>query len=99
MRDYIGILDDSLQVVTVETRVNGFLREQVITYTTKEQKFKVPIKTRKRLYAGGVFIMPTQIGRQPTLGGQINIVSKKTLFSLQYDLQGTAQAGINFRIF
>jgi len=98
-RDYVELLDDSLQIITVETRVNGFMREQVIKYETKEQKIQVPIKTRKGLYAGGSLIMPTQVGQSPTLGGMINIVDKKRVFTLGYDLQGTLQAGVTFKLF
>jgi|TARA_R110000824_G_scaffold234004_7_gene422454 hypothetical protein len=100
LRDYVELLDDSLQTIKVESRVNGYLREQIITYTTKPQKVEVEIKDRKRLYAGAELVMPTQgIKQTPTLGAMINLVSQKNVLTVGYDLRGTVKVGLTLRIF
>tara|TARA_R110000823_G_scaffold266679_4_gene386429 strand:- start:1576 stop:2160 length:585 start_codon:yes stop_codon:yes gene_type:complete len=100
LRDYVELLDDSLQTIKVESRVNGYLREQIITYTTKPQKVEVEIKDRKRLYAGAELVMPTQgIKQTPTIGAMINLVSQKNVLTVGYDLRGTVKVGLTLRIF
>ena len=100
LRDYVELLDDSLQTIKVESRVNGYLREQIITYTTKPQKVEVEIKDRKRLYAGAELVMPTQgLQQTPTLGAMINLVSQKNVLTVGYDLRGTVKVGLTLRIF
>lgn len=99
-RDYVELLEDSLQVITVETRVRGFMQEQIIKYKTKPQTVKIKVKNgRKGLYAGGFITMPQQTGLNPSLGGAINIVSPKKVFTLGYDTNKTLSAGVTFKIF
>lgn len=99
-RDYVELLEDSLQVITVETRVRGFMQEQIIKYKTKPQTVKIKVKSgRKGLYAGGFITMPQQTGLNPSLGGAINVVSPKKVFSLGFDTNKTLTAGLTFKIF
>lgn len=99
-RDYVETLEDSLQVITVETRVNGFIREQIISYETKPQVIEVKTKAKRGgVYVGGFVTTPLHPGFSPSLGAALNLVSPKKVISLGYDTNKNLTLGLTLKLF
>lgn len=99
-RDYVELLEDSLQTITVQTRVNGFMREQVIEYKTKKQDIKIQVPhNSKGLYLGGFLTFPQVIGTAPSIGVKGDLIINKFIISGGYDTNKTIVVGTSIKLF
>ncbi|MEM9076302.1 MAG: hypothetical protein AAGC43_04645 [Bacteroidota bacterium] len=99
-RTYREELKDSVQTITVETTVTGFMREQNISYVTNPVNIeKKSLKSRTSLYLGGFSLLPTESERPISLGADLNIVTKSNIFSIGIDNQRNIKAGLAFKLF
>lgn len=103
-RKYLEKLEDSVQIITVESEVIGTLKRQVISYETKPRTVTLQPKRRERphVYIGAM------VGREDmsTLGissyyygAEAQIVGSKKYFSVGYDSRKNIKIGIGIKLF
>lgn len=97
-REYVETLSDSIQDITVFSRVTGTLDYQEIKYVTKEKEVEVKINTNRTKVFAGPFVRANVKG----FGGQsvglgLSIVNKKSLVRGGYDNNGFGTLGYEFK--
>jgi len=99
-REYVEYLKDSVQTVTVKSKVIGTLTEQIISYRTNPISItKKSLKSNTEVFIGGFTGLPTDpIYNRFTLGANLNIKSKKVLYSIGYDTDRRLTLGAAFKI-
>lgn len=101
-RTYIEKLEDSLQVVTVQSEVIGTLKSQLISYKTKPQTLTVKTeRTKPVVYLGGFARTPIESFEfaDPSFGINILIANKKNAFNIGVDNRKEVQLGYARKLF
>lgn len=100
-REYIEYLSDSVQTVTVRSKVIGTLTEQIISYRTNPITItKKSLKSNTEVFIGAFTGLPTDpINNRFTLGANLNIKANKNLYSLGYDTDRRLTLGVSFKLF
>ena len=99
-RKYVEFLSDSIITIEVESSVIGHLKKQDIRYETKPQKITFETgKIKAGVFIGGFTTLPLEEGRSPSIGGQIQLVNKKKVFSIGIDNKKAIHLGYSIKLF
>lgn len=101
-RLYIETLEDSVQLITVESEVVGTLKQQTIKYKIKPKTYTIETERRKpSLYAGGFVSSPIETASAASVGAELLLLNKKQtkLFKVGYDTQKRLHFGVTFKLF
>jgi len=100
IRDYEEELVDSVQTITVNSRVQGRLLEQIITYRTNPVTIeRKTVKSSTEFFLGGFTTIPTVPMQRLGLGAEINIKNNNKIYGVGYDINGNISASISFKLF
>lgn len=99
-RNYTEILEDSVQKITVNSKVIGTLKSQTIQYVTKEQSiFLKPVKLHKtEVFAGISTNIPTIPNIAPSIGLNLHLKTKKNLYTVGFDTAKNVNIGVSFKL-
>ena len=98
-REYKEVLSDSVQTITVHSKVIGTLTEQIISYTTNPITLEIKSKrSSAEVFLGGFTTIPTMPTGSLDVGGQLSIKTKNQLYNIGYTVNGSVMAGISFKI-
>lgn len=103
-RTYIENLEDSIQVIKVESNVVGLLKSQSISYKTKEKVIQVKgSEKRNKVYASVYYpnIQNLFDGNNfaPTMGLKLDLANKKNIYSLGVDSNKNVFVGFGIKLF
>ena len=101
-RLYKETLTDSVQTITVSSKVIGTLKEQKISYKTNP--VNIEIKSKKpslEVFAGGTTTIPTEVGQKIGLGATLSLLNKNKsqIYSVGYDANKNVIVGVSFKLF
>lgn len=99
-REYVETLEDTIQTITVESKVIGTLTEQKISYKTKTITLeRSPRREALSVYGGMFATLPSNlIDPRPAIGADLTIKLRRTMYKVGYDTSGRVHAGIAFKI-
>tara|TARA_R110000822_G_scaffold209927_1_gene345762 strand:+ start:71 stop:655 length:585 start_codon:yes stop_codon:yes gene_type:complete len=99
-RTYKEELKDSVQTITVTSKVTGTLTEQIISYSTNPITIeRKSLRSDLSVFIGGFTSLPSQtITDNFALGINMHVQKGKTMYSLGYDTQKRIQIGVSFKI-
>lgn len=98
-RIYKEFLEDSVQVIQVESSVIGILKSQVISYKTKERIIKLQSeKLKPSVFLGG---FAYGLAEDPVFGIGANLLNRKKnkLLSIGYDTKKRVHLGFTVKLF
>jgi len=99
-RNYREILQDSVQIITVNSTVIGTLKNQTIEYNTFPQTIEIKTKTPKySVFLGTFTTIPKKDITVVSIGANISLKTPKAMYTLGYTNQKQIQAGIAFKLF
>lgn len=99
-RKYSERLEDSIQVVTVESEVIGTLKNQKISYKTKPQIISLGVKKEKPVvYIGGFVNLTNKEDLKRSAGVQVQVANKKRVLTIGFDNQKTILVGYSLKLF
>tara|TARA_R110000822_G_scaffold75692_3_gene182112 strand:+ start:2687 stop:3271 length:585 start_codon:yes stop_codon:yes gene_type:complete len=99
-RTYKEELKDSVQTITVTSKVTGTLTEQIISYRTNPITIeRKSLRSDTGVYLGGFTSLPAQtITDNFAVGINMHVQRSKVMYSLGYDTQKRIQLGVAFKI-
>lgn len=99
-RTYVEELKDSVQTITVTSKVTGTLDEQIISYKTNPVTIeRKTLKSRTSLYVGGFTSIPSRPEQTFNAGALLNLKTKNKIYSIGYDTDRRITAGVTFKLF
>lgn len=101
-REYIETLSDSIQDITVRSKVTGTLSSQEIRYSIKPRKIAVKVpKLKRSFYAGAYTYMPIGYREAPVVGFSAQLVNKKhsKIYTAGFDTQKRVMFGLTLNLF
>lgn len=99
VRDYVEKLEDSVQTITVESRVTGTLNRQSISYKTKPMIIERESRKLKSFGVGSFALLPTQPNQTLTLGIKADVELEKITGSVGMDMDKRMFLGISLKLF
>lgn len=101
-RTYTEYLEDSVQTITVDSKVIGVLKRQTISYITKVKKVTLkPVKLKPSLFIGAFLSVPVDIQTPSNIGVNITLMNKtkNKYYSIGIDNKKYIYIGVNFKLF
>lgn len=96
-REYVEVFEDSLQTITVSSKVTGTLEELKIEYKTNPitEKKRTPL----RAYMGVYSQIPTAVNTSSAVGVKLDLVKGNKLITVGYNTEKTILVGVSFKLF
>jgi len=101
-RFYNEIFEDSIQTITVDSKVVGVLKSQSISYVTKTRQLTLkPIKMKPSIFVGGFIYTPVANETASSFGVNLSFMNKtkKQHYTLGIDNRKNIYLGINLKLF
>jgi len=101
-RFYNEIFEDSIQTITVDSKVVGVLKSQSISYVTKRRQLTLkPIKMKPSIFVGGFICTPVANETASSFGVNLSFMNKtkKQYYTLGIDNRKNIYLGINLKLF
>lgn len=101
-REYRETLSDSIQDITVLSKVTGTLTGQVISYRIKPRTIAVKVpKLKPSFYAGAYTYMPIGYREAPVVGFSVQMMNKNhnKIYTAGFDTQKRVMFGLTLNLF